>query len=67
LRSSFEIYGRPFFKRFSAARRFRVSSSQARASSAEMAKAARLNSKRFRRPAATRIGELRYAEKVLSV
>jgi hypothetical protein len=29
--------------------------------------AARLNSKRFRRPAAMRIGELRYAEKVLSV
>ncbi len=28
--------------------------------SAEMAKAARLSSKRFRRPAATRIGELRY-------
>jgi hypothetical protein len=33
--------------------------------SAEMAKAARLNSSRFRRP--TSIGELRYAKKVLSV
>jgi hypothetical protein len=32
-----------------------------------MAKAARLNSKRFRRPAATRIGELRYAEKGASL
>jgi hypothetical protein len=35
--------------------------------SAEMAKAARLSSSRFRRPTATSIGELRYAKKVLSV
>jgi hypothetical protein len=37
--------------------------------SAEMAKAARLNSNRFRRPTAsdTSIGKLRYAKKALSV
>jgi len=43
----------------------RSPSRRTRASSAEMAKTARLNSKRFRRPAARPIRELRYAKKVL--
>jgi len=44
-----------------------TSARRTRASSAEMGKPARLNSKRFRRPAATPIGEPRYAKKMLSV